>query len=128
MAAGSAARQLGAPLSSFQLLVLVLTDLIDVGGDTRVDRLAIVVPGMFALAVLSTSFTALAIQTGFERRYGVLKRLASSPLPRWGLMTAKTLAYASGKPLIAWPESTEMICLIGVSGVTVRVPTMKLMS
>ncbi|NED05039.1 ABC transporter permease, partial [Streptomyces sp. SID6648] len=36
------------------------------------------------------AFTGQAIATGFERRYGVLKRLASSPLPRWALMTAKT--------------------------------------
>ncbi len=47
-------------------------------------------PGVLALAVMSTAFTGQAIATGFERRYGVLKRLASSPLPRWGLMTAKT--------------------------------------
>ena len=39
---------------------------------------------------MSTAFTGQAIATGFERRYGVLKRLASSPLPRWGLMAAKT--------------------------------------
>ena len=31
---------------------------------------------------MSTSFTSLAIATGFERRYGVLKRLGASPLPR----------------------------------------------
>ena len=33
---------------------------------------------------MSTAFTGLAIGTGFERRYGVLKRLGASPLPRWG--------------------------------------------
>jgi ABC-2 type transport system permease protein len=41
---------------------------------------------------MSTAFTGQAIATGFERRYGVLKRLASSPLPRWALMTAKTVS------------------------------------
>jgi ABC-2 type transport system permease protein len=41
---------------------------------------------------MSTAFTGQAIATGFERRYGVLKRLAVSPLPRWGLMAAKTLS------------------------------------
>lgn len=46
-------------------------------------------PGVLALAVLSTSFTSLAIATGFERRYGVLKRLGSSPLPRTGLLAGK---------------------------------------
>jgi ABC-2 type transport system permease protein len=51
-----------------------------------VDSLA---PGVLALAIMSTSFTSLAIATGFERRYGVLKRLGSSPLPRSGLLAGK---------------------------------------
>ena len=71
-------------------LLLVLfssVDIVDTGagedaGGEEVDGLA--------LAVMSTAFTGQAIATGFERRYGVLKRLASSPLPRWALMTAKT--------------------------------------
>ncbi|GAA2408477.1 ABC transporter permease [Streptomyces glaucosporus] len=77
-------------------LLLVLFGTVDVvdladadGGGGRVDFLA---PGVLALAVLSTAFTGQAISTGFERRYGVLKRLGASPLPRWGLMTAKTCA------------------------------------
>ncbi|MEU9733513.1 ABC transporter permease [Streptomyces sp. NPDC048002] len=72
------------------LLVLFSTvDVVDTGEGESVDFLA---PGILALAVMSTAFTGQAIATGFERRYGVLKRLASSPLPRWGLMTAKTLS------------------------------------
>ncbi|RLV49361.1 ABC transporter permease [Nocardioides mangrovicus] len=46
-------------------------------------------PGVLGLAVMSTSFTSLAIATGFERRYGVLKWLGSSPLPRSGLLLGK---------------------------------------
>ena len=46
-------------------------------------------PGVLALAVMSTSFTSLAIATGFERRYGVIKRLGASPLPRSGLLLGK---------------------------------------
>ncbi|MGW4906610.1 ABC transporter permease [Streptomyces sp. NPDC004270] len=71
-------------------LLLVLfssVDIVDTGSGKAVDFLA---PGILALAVMSTAFTGQAIATGFERRYGVLKRLASSPLPRWGLMAAKT--------------------------------------
>jgi ABC-2 type transport system permease protein len=56
------------------------------GGHTPVDLLA---PGVLALAVMSTSFTSLAIATGFERRYGVIKRLGASPLPRSGLLLGK---------------------------------------
>ncbi|WP_406860218.1 ABC transporter permease [Streptomyces sp. HUAS MG47] len=72
------------------LLVLFSTvDIVDTGAGEPVDFLA---PGVLALAVMSTAFTGQAIATGFERRYGVLKRLAASPLPRWALMTAKTLS------------------------------------
>ncbi|GHA81952.1 ABC transporter permease [Streptomyces termitum] len=72
------------------LLVLFSTvDVVDTGEGKAVDFLA---PGVLALAVMSTAFTGQAIATGFERRYGVLKRLGASPLPRWALMTAKTLS------------------------------------
>jgi ABC-2 type transport system permease protein len=50
------------------------------------------VPRVLALAVLSSSFTSLAIATGFERRYGVIKRLGASPLSRIGLLAGKILA------------------------------------
>ena len=49
------------------------------------------VPGVLGIAVMSASMVSLAISTGFERRYGVLKRLGSTPLSRSGLLTAKTL-------------------------------------
>ena len=39
---------------------------------------------------MSTAFTSQAIATGFERRYGVLKRLGATPLSRAGLIAAKT--------------------------------------
>lgn len=69
------------------LLLFGSVDIVDTGAGKAVDFLT---PGILALSVMSTAFTGQAIATGFERRYGVLKRLASSPLPRWGLMTAKT--------------------------------------
>ena len=49
------------------------------------------VPGVLALAVMSTAMVSLGIATAFERRYGVLKRLGSTPLSRGGLLAAKTL-------------------------------------
>ena len=59
---------------------------LSLGGGRAVDVLA---PGTIALAVMSTAFTSLAISTGFERRYGVLKRLGATPLPRSGLLAGK---------------------------------------
>jgi ABC-2 type transport system permease protein len=49
-------------------------------------------PGILSLAVISTGMVSLGIATAYERYYGVLKRLGSSPLPRWGLILAKVLA------------------------------------
>jgi len=67
-------------------------NLISVGSGSRID---FVVPGILALAVLSTAFTSQAIGTGFERRYGVLKRLGATPLSRPGLIAAKTLTVVT---------------------------------
>jgi ABC-2 type transport system permease protein len=50
------------------------------------------VPGILALAIMSTAMTALGIGTGFERGYGVLKRLGSTPLGRPRLLAAKIVA------------------------------------
>jgi ABC-2 type transport system permease protein len=49
------------------------------------------VPGLLALAVMSTSMVSLGIGTAYERYYGALKRLLGSPLPRGSLVAAKTL-------------------------------------
>lgn len=83
------------------LLAVVIPLLALVGGvlaarrlDLEFDHPAVDVltPGVLALAVMSTSFTSLAITTGFERRYGLLKRLGASPLPRLGLLLGKVAA------------------------------------
>jgi ABC-2 type transport system permease protein len=62
---------------------------LSVGTDRPVDFL---LPGVLALAVISTSLVNLGIATAYERSYGVLKRLGGSPLPRAGLIAAKMLA------------------------------------
>lgn len=62
---------------------------VDLGSGRRIDVLS---PGVMALAVMSTAFTSLAIATGFERRYGVLKLLGASPLTRGGLLAGKVIA------------------------------------
>jgi len=83
------------------LLAVVIPVLVLIGMVRGADRLGldydhpvvdVVTPGVLALAVMSTAFTSLAIATGFERRYGVLKRLGASPLPRSGLLAGKVLA------------------------------------
>jgi ABC-2 type transport system permease protein len=51
-----------------------------------------VAPGVFALAVLSTAFTGQAIALGYDRRYGVIRRLAATALPRWLLVAGRLVA------------------------------------
>jgi ABC-2 type transport system permease protein len=67
-------------------------------------------PGVLALAVMSTAFTSLAIATGFERRYGVIKRLGSSPLPRSGLLLGKV-----GALLLVEVMQVVVISLVALS-------------
>ena len=74
------------------------------------NRLGYVVPGVLALTVMSTAFTGQAITTGYERSYGVLKRLGASPLTRPGLLTAKTVAILC---LVA--VQVLVLALIGVA-------------
>ena len=60
--------------------------------DTVTDEtVAFLLPGILALAVMSTAFVNLAISTGFDRHYGVLKRLGATRLTRGELLTAKVV-------------------------------------
>ena len=65
--------------------VLPVDSVLPEGGDP-VDALA---PRILALAIMSMAMTGLAIATGFERSYGVLKRLGTTPLGRPRLLVAK---------------------------------------
>ncbi len=84
-----------------------LEPLIKTGSGPRIDFL---VPGILALAVMSTAFTSQAIATGFERRYGVLKRLGSTPLGRDGLIAAKTVTV-----LLVELGQTVVVLAVGVA-------------
>lgn len=81
------------------ILALVIPVGLLVAGLTLGDRVgldATVFPAsVLALALWSTSFTSLAINTGFERRYGVLERLVATPLTRGDLVVGKALGTAS---------------------------------
>jgi ABC-2 type transport system permease protein len=79
--------------------------LYQLGVDRRID---FVVPSMIALAVMSAAFTGLAIGTGFERKYAVLKRLGATALPRSVLVTGKTLSV-----LLLEVVQVALICVLG---------------
>ena len=58
-------------------------------------RVAVFVPTVMALAVISTAFTGQAIAVAFDRRYGALKRLGATALPVWCIIAGKALAVVS---------------------------------
>lgn len=76
-------------LPAMALLALAFTSLPSLGSGRRID---VAVPGVLALCVISTAFTGQAIATGFDRRYGVLRLLGSTPLGRGGLLAGKAAA------------------------------------
>jgi ABC-2 type transport system permease protein len=64
-------------------------------GSFGANRVAVFIPAIMALAVISTAFTGQAIAVAFDRRYGALKRLGATALPVWGIIAGKTLAVVS---------------------------------
>jgi ABC-2 type transport system permease protein len=87
------------------LLFFGLVDLMPVPADRRAEYL---VPGILALAIMSTAMVSTGIATAFERYYKVLKRLGVSPLPRIGLLAAKIAA-------ILVVEAVQAALIVGVA-------------
>lgn len=77
------------------LVALTLTDLLDASVPAGASRVDVAVPGVLALCVLSNAFSGQGIQTGFDRRYGVLRFLSTTPLGRGGLIAGKLLAIVA---------------------------------
>jgi ABC-2 type transport system permease protein len=75
-------------LPAMAMVGLTKASVPDLGSGPRID---VVVPGVLALAVISSAFTGQAIQTGFDRRYGVLRLLGTTPLGRGGLLAGKSV-------------------------------------
>jgi len=73
------------------LVILAKTTMVEIDtGD--VARLDFMVPGIMAMAIMSGAFTSQAIATAFDRRNGVLRFLATTPLGRSGMLWAKVIA------------------------------------
>ena len=96
------------PLALVVLLVTVPFISVE-GAASGGERADFFVPGILALAVMSAAFTGQAIAVGFERQYGVLKRLGATALPRSVLLAAKTLAV-----LVVELLQVSLLCLVGL--------------
>jgi len=65
------------------------TNILPTSSENMIDFL---MPGILCLAVISTAMVSLGIATGFERSYGVLRRLGTTPLGTRRLVMAKVSA------------------------------------
>jgi ABC-2 type transport system permease protein len=74
------------------VMLLGFFGLVDVLPTGDMDSIDFLVPGILAVAIMSTAMVSLGIATGFERSYSVLKRLGATPLTRMQLVLAKALA------------------------------------
>ena len=74
------------------VLLLTFFSLVDVLPSGSQESPDFLLPGVVALAIMSTAMVSLGIATGFERSYMVLKRLGATPLRRGELVTAKMLS------------------------------------
>jgi ABC-2 type transport system permease protein len=81
-------------------------DVLPTGEQSNVDFL---LPGILALAVMSTAMVSLGIATGFERSYSVLKRLGATPLGTTKLVLAKSCAVGVVEAI-----QCSMLIVIGV--------------
>ena len=78
------------------LLGLAMTSSPSLGPGRRID---LAVPGVLALCVISSAFTAQAIATGFDRRYGVLRLLGVSPSAAAGCSAPRAVAVLAVEAL-----------------------------
>src|SRR6476646_7503328 len=74
------------------VILLVFFAALGVPGVEHDATINFLLPGILALAIIAAGMVNLGIATAYERYYGVLKRLGSSPLPRSGLIIAKVIS------------------------------------
>lgn len=79
-------------LVGIPVLLLVFFSQVDILPTQGLSSIAFLVPGVLALAVMSSAMVSLGIATGFERSYGVLRRLGTTSLGTRRLVFAKVTA------------------------------------
>src|SRR6266516_3169607 len=90
------------------VLLLVFFTSLNIVSTTSGNAVDFLLPGILALAIMAAGMVSLGIATAYERYYGVLKRLGSSPLPRSGLIIAKVIS-------VLVLELIQIIVLVGVA-------------
>jgi ABC-2 type transport system permease protein len=113
---------------AFPLIFLLLFGAIFHGDRENLD---VIVPGIAGMSIMSTTFTALAINVVFLRESGVLKRIRGTPLPGGAYLSGVAanavtnaaiqlaIVVLAGRLLfgIGWPKNWPELVVFGVAGV-----------
>jgi ABC-2 type transport system permease protein len=113
---------------AFPLIFLLLFGAIFHGDRENLD---VIVPGIAGMSIMSTTFTALAINVVFLRESGVLKRIRGTPLPGGAYLSGVAanaitnaaiqlaIVVLAGRLLfgIGWPKDWVELVVFGVAGV-----------
>ena len=90
------------------LVLLVFFSEVPVLSEPTGRRIEFLAPGVLGLAVMSSAMVSLGIATGFERSYGVLRRLGVTPLGRKRLIVAKMAS-------VLVVELAQSLVLLGIA-------------
>ncbi|TMC23427.1 MAG: ABC transporter permease [Chloroflexi bacterium] len=90
------------------VLLLIFFTSLNVVPSVNGSAINFLLPGILAVAIMAAGMVNLGIATAYERYYGVLKRLGSSPLSRSGLIMAKVIS-------ILILETIQVLLLVGVA-------------
>ena len=91
-------------------VLLVFSAFGPIGAAAGEDPVNDLLPGAISLAVIGAAFVALAIATGFERQYGVIKRLGGSPAGTSVVVAAKSAS-------VVLVELVQLVLLVGIATV-----------
>lgn len=90
------------------MLLIFFASLNIIPAEGNVSPAAFLLPGIIAIAIIAAGMVNLGIATAYERYYGVLKRLGSSPLSRSALIAAKIIS-------ILLLEIVQVILLVAIA-------------
>jgi ABC-2 type transport system permease protein len=95
-------------------------------------ELDIIVPGIAAMSIMATTFTALAYNLTFLREQGVLKRMRGTPLPSAVYLSGLTMNAVTNAAIqiaivvlagrlffgLGWPPDAPQLIVFTLAGVT----------
>ncbi len=90
------------------VMLLIFFTSLSIAPSVNGSTINFLLPGIVAVAIMAAGMVNLGIATAYERYYGVLKRLGSSPLSRSGLIIAKVCS-------ILLLEVLQVILLVGIA-------------